>query len=291
MTGWTVSLPTLLACRSAFPRVALQVPALAVVQTTWKAQTETGWDHPAWREAYSLGQLCLAASYTFPEPHAALPAPRSSNIAQDTVNSTPPHQQPCNQGAQTDSLPEPDRLSPHRQGSVEQGSMPQSDSNIGSIELGSMQGDSRKNGSPRQGRPERHSQSQQGRPGNGSLEQGSPEQGSHSMEAMQALDLASIMGAPAEMLAPLLTLIEPIAKQAHQASLAQHHNHVLHPAQQSDSINQANPLPQQQSGSMQQNQHASPQRDSCQATSASQLASGWTAVFQQDCRLLYFLFL
>lgn len=172
-------------------------------------------------------------------------------------------------------------LNPHRQGSGEQGSMPQGNSNIGSIELGSVQEDSPKHGSPRPGRP---NQTQQGRPGNGSLKQGSPEQGSrswgstqqgsHSMEAMQALDLACIMGAPSEMLAPLLKLIEPLAKQSHQASLAQQSNNVLHPAQHSDSTNQANPLPQQQSDSIQQNQQACPQQDSCRATSVAQVASG-----------------
>lgn len=248
----------------------LQIPARAVVQTAWKAHVQTGWDHPAWREAYSLAQLCLAASYTFPAPyknsHAALPAPKPSSTAQDTVNSAPPHQQPCHQGAQTDSLPELARLNPHRQGS-----MPQCDSNTGS-----MQGDSPKHGSPRQGRPEQHSQTQQGRPGNGNLEQGRTKHGSHSMEAMRALDLASIMGAPAEMLAPLLTLVEPLAKQAHQASLAQENSNVLHPAEHGDSTNQANPSPQQQSDSMQENQQGSPQQDNCQATSATQVSSGWT---------------
>ena len=287
MTGLTVSLPTLLACRSTFPKVALQVPALAVVETTWKAHTETGWDHPAWREAYSLAQLCLAASYTFPEPHAALPAPRSSNIAQHPVNSTPPHQQPCHQGAQNDALPEPARLNPHGQ---EQGSVPQGSSSIGSIGMGSVQGDSPIHGSPKQGRPKQHSQIQQGRPSNGSHEQGSSEQGcrswgsskqgSYSLEAMQALDLASIMGAPAEMLAPLLILVEPTAKQAHQASLAQHHNHDLHPAQ-------ANPLSQQQSDSTQQNQQASPQHQQdnsdWRASSATQNASGWTEDVRHVC--------
>ncbi len=39
-------------------------------------------------------------------------------------------------------------------------------------------------------------------------------------KAMQALDLASIMGAPPDFLAPVMSITEPLARQQHQANLA-----------------------------------------------------------------------
>ena len=239
--------------------------------------------------------MCLAASYVIQEQtkrhHAALPAQQSLTDDGQCSHSLPPalaHQQSSQHGAQIDPLPELAGLNHHKQGSAEQGSMPQ-----GSMLQGCMPQHSSnhnaKQGSHRQGSQKRDSPTQQSSPSKGSFDQcnsrqgnftkgscnqSSSKQGSHSMEAMQALDLASIMGAPAEMLAPLLDLVEPLAKQEHQASLAQQNNHSLHPTQQSSVTHQADPLSPQQNDGMQHNQQASPQQSSCQANSAAQPSPG-----------------
>ena len=284
-----VSLP--LTCQLNTCWNVLQAPSCDAVQAAWEVHRQTGWNHPAWREAYSLAQLCLAASYIFPErtetPHTALPAEQPLTGASQCSNSSAPavtRQNSTQQGAQIDPPPELARLNHHRQGSAEQGSMSQGSLSQGSMLQGSSYHDT-KQGSRRQGSLKQDSPTQQNSLVKGSFEQGSSrqgiprkgstKQGSHSLEAMQALDLASIMGAPPEMLAPLLNVVEPMAKQAHQASLAQQNNHSLHPAQQSSGIHPANPLSQQQGDSMQHNQKASPQQTSCQANSAVQISSGW----------------
>ncbi|KAL3144468.1 hypothetical protein ABBQ32_004209 [Trebouxia sp. C0010 RCD-2024] len=130
-------------------------------------------------------------------PHTALP---SEMPPSDAIQSSPPalvHSKLPYTDAQTDSLPGVARPNSHRQGSNECGCLKQ---------------DSLTAADPR----------------NSSLKNTSPELASPTMKAMQALDLASIMGAPAEMLGPILSRTEPLARQAHQASLAQQNSHGLH---------------------------------------------------------------
>ena len=71
------------------------------------------------------------------------------------------------------------------------------------------------------------------------------------MKAMQALDMASIMGAPAEMLAPVLHSTQPLAQQAHQANLTKQDKPSYQPAQkaaqQGDSASHSEQAPEQQS--------------------------------------------
>ena len=222
----------------------------------------------------------------FPEqtktPHTALPAEQPLTGASQCNKSLAPavtRQQPSQQGAQIDAPLEFARLNHDRQGSTEMGSMLQGSMPQGSMLQGSMpQGSSHHDtsqGSHRQGSLKQDSPTQQNSLVMGSSEQGSSRQGSNSVKAMQALDLASIMGAPPEMLAPLLNLIEPLAKQAHQAGPAQQNNHSLHPTQRSVGTHEANPFSQQQGNSIQHNQKASPQQTSCQANSAAQVPPGW----------------
>ena len=237
---------------------------------------QTGWDHPAWREAYSLAQLCLAASYTFPGPTRTAPAPpaNSDRAASGTASPslvphvTLPSQSPFNgalqpsppalahqrpsEDAQPDSLPA--STVPDRQGSMQPGS-----SKCGSFKKDTPQQGSPRKGTSRQGSPRRDS----------------PKQGSTILKAMQALDLAAIMGAPNEMLEPILNMTEPLAKQAHQASLAQQNSPSLQSAQQSSSRCQADAVSQQQGGSVEHSRQAASQQTGCQAKLAAEGPLGW----------------
>ncbi len=113
-----------------------------------------GWDHPAWREAYSFAQLCIAASHI-------------------SLNDT----------SSTDSAP---NNSMHVQSLPSSASLRSDDNSTGN----SPYADRATDASP-------------------------PAQ-----KAMQALDLASIMGAPPDFLAPVMSITEPLARQQHQANLA-----------------------------------------------------------------------
>ena len=184
-----------------------------MVQAAWETLQQTGWDHPAWREAYSLAQLCLAAAYTFQDSNAApagctrlSPVTAGDHHAHHTSTATldhasqtaaepTAHMQPPLQLAQTTFQFAPSR--------------PQLETGSSKQESCNGNGNSHKSGSPEQ------KGSQQSRP-----QQASPGEISHAMKAMQALDMASIMGAPPDMLAPVLHSTEPLARQAHQASLA-----------------------------------------------------------------------
>lgn len=195
------------------------------MQAAWEVLQQTGWDHPAWREAYSLGQLCLAAAYTIPEqiteasagtptlsattdrvadsraaqyemPHTALPAETPLSDAIQSSPSALMHLKLPYKDTQTDSLPGVARPHSYRQGTNEWGCFTEDSSRAAD-------------------------------PQNSSLKKTSPELASPTMKAMQALDLASIMGAPTEMLVPILSRTEPLARQAHQASLAQQNSHGL----------------------------------------------------------------
>lgn len=140
---------------------ACQGPAQAVVEAAWTVLQQTGWDHPAWQEAYSLGQLCLAAAYSSldkstPRPAAAAATPHLSPQITDATD--------------------------YRQRGVE---------------------------------------------GPGATAAAAPLD-CPAMKAMQALDLASIMGAPAEFLAPVLDITEPLARQEYQARLSHHLDHSKH---------------------------------------------------------------
>ena len=168
-----------------------QVPAHAVVQAAWSVLQQNGWDHPAWREAYSLGQLCLAAAYSIHDSTNEAPyveLQQSNSTLQTTQSSIRTAQGPkdaelcCqrvqgqnSQGQQASCNPSSVQLA-----STGQGSTPQDIHNLGKLDFRE-----------------------------------------HAMQAMQALDLASIMGAPADMLAPVLETTEPAARQAHQTYLSQ----------------------------------------------------------------------
>lgn len=156
-------------------------------------------------------------------PHTALP---SEMPPSDAIQSSPPalvHSKLPYTDAQTDSLPGVARPNSHRQGSNECGCLKQ---------------DSLTAADPR----------------NSSLKNTSPELASPTMKAMQALDLASIMGAPAEMLGPILSRTEPLARQAHQASLAQQNSHGLH---------QIHTAPHTDLSAQQQGEHAQEPKNCC----------------------------
>lgn len=277
---YTAGHPQVFASRPCSHKSALQAPAHAVVQAAWEVLQETGWDHPAWREAYSLAQLCLAAAYTLPEltttasactqpiptssdsapnspgskaptsepgqPHAAAPSGRPRSSA---IHSSPPalgHSQLPQNNAQTKSPPEIAKPDSHRQGSMKQDS----------LACSCLKKDSSDPASPRKS----------------SSKQVIPELDSHIMKAMQALDLASILGAPPEMLAPLLSTTEPLAKQAHQASLAQQNRL---PLQQRHCTPPADPSSHQQRDSMHKRQTSSAQHTRCQAYRGDQGTPGW----------------
>lgn len=54
----------------------MQAHAEAVVSEAWTRLQTQGWDHPAWREAYCLGQLCLACAYSHLDSITPVQAPR-----------------------------------------------------------------------------------------------------------------------------------------------------------------------------------------------------------------------
>lgn len=121
----------------------------------WEVLHETGWDHPAWREAYSFAQLCLAAAYTNLSPSS--PTGHSSN------------------------------------GSTWQPPITLHDKPISEIDHSAHRRSCTKEAADAMPPAQR---------------------------AMQALDLASIMGAPPDFLGPVLAVTEPLALQQHQQSLA-----------------------------------------------------------------------
>ena len=121
----------------------------------WEVLHKTGWDHPAWREAYSFAQLCLAAAYTNLSPSS--PTRHSSNGSTCQPPITP-------QGKPISQMDH----SAHRRSCTKEAA----DAML-------------------------------------------PAQ-----RAMQALDLASIMGAPPDFLGPVSAVTEPLALQQHQQSLA-----------------------------------------------------------------------
>ena len=134
--------------------MACQAPAQAVVAAAWEVLQQKGWDHPAWREAYSFAQLCIAASLI-------------------SLNDT----------SSTDSAP---NNSKHVQSLPSSASLRSDDNSTGN----SPYADRASEASP------------------------------PALKAMQALDLASIMGAPPDFLAPVMSITEPLARQQHQAKLA-----------------------------------------------------------------------
>ncbi|DBA90193.1 TPA: Lysine-specific demethylase 8, variant 3 [Trebouxia sp. C0004] len=129
-------------------------PARAVVAAAWEVLQQKGWDHPAWREAYSFAQLCIAAS------HISL----NDSSSTDPASNNSMHVQP---------LPSSDSV---RSDYNTTGNSPHTDR---------------------------------------AIDVSPPAQ-----KAMQALDLASIMGAPPDFLAPVKSITEPVARQQHQAKLA-----------------------------------------------------------------------
>lgn len=129
-------------------------PAQAVVAAAWEDLQRHGWDHPAWREAYSFAQLCIAAS------HISLNEFNPTDPASN--NSTHVQPLPFSHSVRSD--------------------------------------DKSKGNSPHADRATKASPPAQ--------------------KAMQALDLASIMGAPPDFLAPVMSITEPLAQQQHQAKLA-----------------------------------------------------------------------
>ena len=143
---------------------------------------QTGWDHPAWREAYALGQLCLAAAYTGLVPCSSADtkaAPKSTMLPKGAHNAELASED-CNGDAEKQSTA--DRSS-------------QATAAV-SVE-------------------------------------------DFVAKAMQALDLASILGAPPELLAPVLDTTEPLARQAHQRKPAQPPNNRPHSTEQAASAQPA----------------------------------------------------
>ena len=137
------------------------MPAQAVVQVAWEVLQHTGWDHPAWREAYTLAQLCLAAAYV------SLDSSHPFTVA---LEASSPN------SAQTNGLAKDRSMGTEDQWHAQQA---QSAANVTEI---------------------LHCPA---------------------MKALQALDLASIMGAPPDLLGPVLDITEPLAHQAYQATFAQ----------------------------------------------------------------------
>lgn len=131
--------------------LACQAPAQAVVAAAWETLQQKGWDHPAWREAYSFAQLCIAAS------HISL----NDSLPTDPASNTSMHVQP------SDSVRSDDKSK-----------------------------------------------------GNNPHEDRATEASPPAQKAMLALDLASIMGAPPDFLAPVMSITEPLARQHHQAKVA-----------------------------------------------------------------------
>ena len=131
------------------------MPAQEVVKAAWALLQKSGWNHPAWREAYSLGQLCSAAAHlSMHNSHTLTPLADTATTAalQHQNSSITPEQ---HISVRTAALQTPQAVA------------------------------------------------------------------CPSMQAMQALDLASIMGAPAEFLGAVLDAVEPKARQDHQAMYSQ----------------------------------------------------------------------
>ncbi|KAL0042760.1 hypothetical protein WJX79_009907 [Trebouxia sp. C0005] len=78
-------------------------PAQAVVAAAWKTLQQDGWDHPAWREAYSFAQLCIAASHISlndsrpTDPNDTMhmqPLPSSASVSLGLILSSVPQAMP-----------------------------------------------------------------------------------------------------------------------------------------------------------------------------------------------------
>lgn len=150
-----------------------QAQAEAIVDASWNRLHTQGWDHPAWREAYCLAQICLAFAYTGLESAVANQQVRvnSSHSAAPGANATPDHS--------------PDNFLTHCQTSPDNKAAPNLATSTGSA-------------APTEANSEQHRTYQ---------------------DAMRAVDLALIMGAPSEMMQPFVSIIEPQAKSRLQSVL------------------------------------------------------------------------
>lgn len=161
----------------------------------WTRLQQQGWDHPAWREAYCLGQLCLAFAYT---------ASVTSSSHANRANAKLHHQSSLN-GSKIEALLAPD---------TPQQAAP---SHVAPPQCNIMSDSASETGAPSNVH-QPLSTASTGQP------QANADNCLHAIEAMKALDMTSIMGGPPEMLQPFTAVIEPQARRCHQAAMACQHN-------------------------------------------------------------------
>lgn len=160
--------------------------AKVVVDEAWFRLQTQGWDHPAWREAYCLGQLCLACAYNCLDRDAAERISTGNPDSQDRGpgNRSEASQSEAEEASQSEAAAESVQPTPA---------------------------------------PCQTADSKQAQPLRSHIAANAAADAAQQqpcLSAMRVLDLATIMGAPSAMVQPLVTVIEPKAQQYLQATLA-----------------------------------------------------------------------